>query len=55
MAYKIELTQDDINNILKALPIAEENEILNYKTVGELWDKITEQVEKQRAGADPDE
>jgi len=48
--YNIELSGADIENILKALGGAEENEILRYETVGKLWDYLTGEVEKQRAG-----
>ena len=45
--YNIELTGTDIANILIALAGAEDNDILNYDTVGKLWDYIASEVGKQ--------
>ena len=48
--YNIKLTRTNIDNILKALGGAEANEILDYETVGKLWDYLTGEVEKQANG-----
>ena len=47
--YNIQLNGDDIEIILKSLTVAEEDGVINYDTVGRLWDYITGEVENQRA------
>jgi len=45
--YNIQLSKAQIENILKALMYAEENEILSYDTVGLLHDYFTDEMEYQ--------
>ena len=44
---KLTLTKSQIENILKALSCAEENNVLCYGVVGELWDYIMDEMQKQ--------
>jgi hypothetical protein len=45
--YNIKLSKAQVENILKSLAYAEENEIISYETVGKLYDYIVEEMEKQ--------
>jgi hypothetical protein len=46
--YNIKLSKTQIENILKALAGAGENEILEYEAVGKLYDYIVDEMQKQQ-------
>jgi hypothetical protein len=50
--YSINLSHDDIQILIKSLAVAEESGVIDYDTVGRLWDYMTAEVEKQRAGTE---
>lgn len=48
MLYTLKLNDEEIQNILKALACAEDNDVLDYETVARLYDYITDEIEMQR-------
>ncbi|MCL2311801.1 MAG: hypothetical protein FWC41_04840 [Firmicutes bacterium] len=43
MLYTLKLNDEEIQNILKALACAEDNDVLDYETVARLYDYITDE------------